>query len=78
MYRILELFQIDHMYCVSIEGDISLLKNGIKLRDENGNDFIIESIGMTNYKSIKDYEKHAELFLKGNVDNIGRNLDIVN
>lgn len=78
MYRILELFQIDYIYCVPIEGDISLLKNGIKLRDENGSDFIIESIGMTNHKNIKDYEKYAELFLKGNIDNIGRYLDIVN
>lgn len=54
------------------------MKNGIKLRDENGSDFIIESIGMTNHKNIKDYEKYAELFLKGNIDNIGRYLDIVN
>ncbi len=77
MYKILQKFQIANRYCISVKGDARLLKNGIKLKDEKENIFIVESIGMVNYKNIKDYEKYIELFLVGDVTNIGKSLVIV-
>ena len=52
MYKILQKFQVGNKYCVSLQGDAMLLKNGLSLKDEMGNIFIIESIGMVNYKDI--------------------------
>ena len=49
-------------------------------KDENGNIFIIESIGMVNYRdreSINNYTKHAEIILKGDIKKLGKNLEIV-
>lgn len=77
MYVVRQLFKIADRYCVSVEGDSQQLKNGIKLKDEKGNIFIIESIGMINYKNINDYKRYAELLLTGDVTNIGERLVIV-
>ena len=71
---------IGKKYSVSVEGDVTLLKTGLKLKDENGNIFIIESIGMVNYRdreSIHNYKKHAEIILKGDIKKLGKNLEIV-
>lgn len=65
MYKVSQKFAIGTKYCISVEGDVTLLKTGLKLKDENGNIFIIESVGMVNYKekeSIKNYTRHAEIF----------------
>lgn len=77
MYVVRQLFKIADRYCVSVEGDSQQLKNGIKLKDEKGNIFIIESIGMINYKNINDYKRYAELLLTGDVTSIGERLVIV-
>ena len=77
MYIIQQKFKIADKYCISVEGDAQLLKNGIRLADEKGNIFIIESIGMVNYRNIQDCKRHIELFLKGDINNIGESLMIV-
>ena len=77
MFRILQKFKIADRYCISVEGDSQLLKNGIKLKDEKGNVFIIESIGMVSYKNVNDYKRYAELFLIGDLKNIGERLAVV-
>lgn len=77
MYVVRQLFKIADRHCVSVEGDSQQLKNGIKLKDEKGNIFIIESIGMINYKNINDYKRYAELLLTGDVTSIGEHLVIV-
>lgn len=61
-------------YCVSIEGDIKLLQNGLNLTDEKGNVFQITSVAMVKYQNAKEYERFAELVLNGNVENIGETL----
>lgn len=78
MYKVSQKFAIGKKYSVSVEGDVTLLKTGLKLKDENGNIFIIESIGMVNYRdSIHNYKKHAEIILKGDIKKLGKNLEIV-
>ena len=77
MFIIRQKFNIADKYGISVEGDSQLLKNGMRLKDENGNIFVIESIGMVNYKNINDYKKNAELFLIGDIKNIGTSLIIV-
>ncbi len=80
MYKVSQKFAIGKKYSASVEGDVTLLKTGLKLKDENGNIFIIESIGMVNYRdreSIHNYKKHAEIILKGDIKKLGKNLEIV-
>lgn len=43
MYKVSQKFAIGKKYSVSVEGDVTLLKTGLKLKDENGNIFIIKS-----------------------------------
>lgn len=77
MYKVLKKYHVGNKYCVSVEGESKLLRNGINLRDEKGNLFTIESIGMVKYEDIKDYKKYAEMVLMGEVENIGEILKIV-
>lgn len=80
MYKVSQKFAIGKKYSISVEGDVTLLKKGLKLKDENGNIFIIESIGMVNYRdreSINNYTKHAEIILKGDIKKLEKNLEIV-
>lgn len=77
MYKILKKFLIAGKYYITVEGDSQHLKNKLKLKDERGNIFVIESIGMVNYKNIKDYQKYTELSLIGDLENIGESLFIV-
>jgi hypothetical protein len=62
------------MYCIAVEGDTQLLKNGVKLIDEKGNTSEIETVAMSNYQNIEDYKKYAELVLHGDIENIGTTL----
>ena len=65
-----------NMYCVSVEGDISLLKNGLILTDEKENIFKIETMAMTHYQNVKDFQHYAEFVLSGDMENIGECLYI--
>lgn len=76
MLVILDKLKIGKLQCISVEGDISFLKNGIKLHDENGNIFEVETVAMTHYKNINNYKRHAELVLRGDVETIGKILFI--
>jgi len=74
MFKVLDKLRLGNMYCVSVEGDIKLLKNGIKLIDQKKNIFKIETVAMSHYQNIEDYNKHAELELCGDIENIGETL----
>lgn len=66
----------DNLHCISVEGNVDLLKNGLKLTDEKGNEFIIKSIGMPHYHNPEDCKMHAELILNGDIVNIGVTLSV--
>lgn len=71
MFRVLDKLCLGNVYCVSVVGDIQLLKNGIKLIDEKKNIFEIETVAMSHYQNTEEYDKRAELVLCGDVENIG-------
>lgn len=77
MFKVLGKLRIRNLYGVSVEGNIDLLKNGLKLIDEKGHIFNIESIGMPHYYNPEDCRTHAELLLSGDVENIGPILSVI-
>lgn len=76
MFKVLNKLFVGSMYCVSVEGDTLLLKNGLMLTDEKENIFKIETVAMPHYQNVKDLRNYAELVLIGNVENIGEHLYI--
>lgn len=76
VFRVIEKLQIGNVYCVTVMGDISLLKNGLKLIDEKQNRFAIETVAMSRYHNLEDYKKYAEIVLCGDIENIGETLFI--
>ena len=68
---------VDDKYCVSVEGDTSLLKKGLTLIDEKENVFMIESVGMTHFQYVEDFQHSADLLLSGDVENIGKYLSVL-
>lgn len=74
MFKVIDKLFVGNTYCVSIEGDIKSLQNGLNLTDEKGNTFQIISVAMSKYQNVKEYERYAELVLNGNVENIGETL----
>lgn len=74
MLKVLDKLHVGNRYCVSGEGDIQQLKNGLKLIDEKGNMFEIETVAMSDYQNIEDYKKHANLVLFGDIEKMGKNL----
>ena len=76
VFKVLDKIRIGSVYGVSVEGDASLLRKGLKLTDEKGNIFELESVGMVHYKNINiEYiHNHAEILLRGDVENIGKTL----
>ena len=77
MYTIHKIFKIAERNYVFVEGDTSFLKNGINLQDENGNIFILETVGMTKFEKVSDYKRYAVLLLAGDTENIGKKLTII-
>ena len=74
MFKVLDKLRVSDMYSILVEGDTSLLANGLKLIDEIGNVFEIETVGMTKYHNVDDYKKYANIVLCGDVENIGETL----
>ena len=74
MFKVLDKLRVSDMYSILVEGDTSLLANGLKLIDEKGNVFEIETVGMTKYQNVDDYKKYANIVLCGDVENIGETL----
>ena len=74
MFKVIDKLRLSAIYCVSIEGDVQLLRKGLKLVDEKGNIFEIETVGMTKYQNIEDFKKYADVVLCGDVENIGTTL----
>lgn len=77
MFKILDRLCIGGINIVSVEGDTLLLKNGLKLIDEKGNIYEIDTVGMPHYKNLKDNRMHAELVLKGDIEKIGNTLKLI-
>ena len=44
MFIISQKFNIADKYCISVEGDSQLLKNGMRLKDENGNKYFAHTL----------------------------------
>lgn len=59
-----------------MEGNTELLRKGLKLMDEKGNIFEIETVGMTKYQNVEDHKKYADVILYGDIDNIGSMLSV--
>ena len=76
VFKVLGKIRIGSVYGVSVEGDSSILRKGLKLIDEKGNTFELESVGMVHYKNINiEYiHNHAEILLRGDVEHIGKTL----
>lgn len=80
MYEVSGVFLVGNTYAVTVKGDRLLLKNGVKLVDQNGEEFTIKSIAMIRYENIENMKRWREfaiLSLQGNVDNIGTILKII-
>ena len=77
MYNIIHKFKVANKLCIDVEGDTQYLKNGIILKDEKGNIFVVQSIGMVDYQNIENYKKYAVLLVTGKVEDIGKTLIIV-
>lgn len=77
MYNIIHKFKIANKLCIDVEGDTQYLKNGIILKDEKENIFVVQSIGMVDYQNIENYKKYAVLLVTGKVEDIGKTLIIV-
>lgn len=74
MFNIVKKICLGKVCCVSVEGDVRLLRNGLELTDEKGNIFDIETVGMPHYRNNTDFCKCAELVLQGDMENIGGSL----
>ena len=57
MYRVLDVFRIEDMISVTLEGNCDELKNGTVLTDESNNIYHVISVGMTRYDNPKDISK---------------------
>lgn len=74
MFKVLDKLCIGNAYCVSVEGNTQLLRNGIELTDEKGDIFVVETVAMTHYQNLEDYRKYAEIVLCGDIENLGETL----
>lgn len=74
MFKVLDKLCFPNIKCVSIEGNTELLRKGLKLTDEKGNIFEIETVGMTKYQNVEDYRKYADVVLYGDIENMGSTL----
>ena len=74
MLKVLDKLPVGDIYCVCVEGDIRSLKNGLKLTDEKGNKFELQTVGMTHFRNVEDCLRYAHIVLDGDVENIGEAL----
>lgn len=74
MFKVLDKLCLPDIKCVLIEGNTEHLSKGLKLIDEKGNTFEIETVGMTKYQNVDDYKKYADVVLCGDIENIGTTL----
>ena len=74
MLKVLDKLSVSNIYCVFVEGDVGTLKNGLKLTDEKGNRFEVQTIGMTHFRKVEDCLHYANIVLSGDVENIGKAL----
>lgn len=72
MYQVIDKFAVGSSYAVSLKGDAALLKNGIKLIDENGQIFEIAGVVMMHYQNDKSIlnSDQIEVLFKGNIEQI--------
>ncbi len=77
VFKVLDKLPVGDIYCVCVEGDIGSLKNGLKLTDEKGNIFDLQTVGMTHFRNVEDCLRYAHIVLGGDVENIGETLYLV-
>ena len=79
MYQVIDKFAVGSSYAVSLKGDAALLKNGIKLIDENGQIFEITGVGMMHYQNDKSIlnSDQIEVLFKDSIEQIGKLLRII-
>lgn len=77
VFKVLDKLCLPDFYCVSVEGDTQLLRKGLKLIDEKGNIFAVETVAMTEYRNIESYKRYADIVLSGNIKNLGTTLKTI-
>ena len=76
MFKVLNKLCLPDLNCIAIEGDTQLLRIGLRLIDEKGNIFEIETVAMTEFRNIEDHRRYANVVLRGNIENLGTTLFI--
>lgn len=76
MFKVINRLCVGNIRCITVEGDISLLKNGVVLIDEKGDKYKIRTIGMSHYQNAADYLKYADIVFDENSNKIGERLTI--
>ncbi len=77
VFKVLDKLCLPNNYCVSVEGDTQLLRNGLKLIDEKGNIFVVETVAMTEYLNVENHERYADIVLRGDIKNLGTTLKTI-
>ncbi len=63
MFKVIDKFEIGMNLSVTFEGICEGLKNGSKLKTENGNECTVISVGMTRYNNPSDISKSTTVLL---------------
>jgi hypothetical protein len=77
VYKVINKIKIGEKWSVSLEGDSSLIHNGLILIDELGNKYTIEAVALVHYKDVNDIGRKLEVMLNGHVEDIGYTLKII-
>lgn len=63
MFKIIDVFQVGNNFSVTFEGACDAIKNGSKLKDDEGNTYDVISVGMTKYNNPEDISKYTTVLL---------------
>lgn len=64
MFKVLDVFKIDDMLSVTLDGKCETLKNGTKLYDKSGRTYEVVSVAMARYNEPLDIAKSTTVLLK--------------
>lgn len=76
MLKVLDVFPIENMYSVILEGACNNLKSGSKLIDSNGNTIVVISVAMTRHENPSDISKSTTIMTDNSSLKIGTELSI--
>lgn len=63
MLKVLDVFPIENMLSVTLEGSCADIKNGCKLIDSNGNAIVVVSVAMTHHNNPKDIKESTTIMI---------------